>query len=152
AASRSRDDGDVRELLKLAGPLVLAYAGNNLLGFCDTAMVGRLGAEALGAVSMGNALFFGICLFGMGVVNGMDPLAPAAGGPGDPERPRQALAAGVRVAPLISLPLMAAIVALSFALGPIGVAPDAAALTRSFIYGRLFNAIPFFVLTAMRGY
>jgi len=60
----------------------------------------------------------------MGIVTGMDPLASQAIGAGEHDRARAVLAAGIRVALLISAPLMALIVALSFLLETFGVAPD----------------------------
>ena len=44
-------------MLKLAVPVVLSELGWMAMGIVDTILVGRLGAEAIGIVSLGNALF-----------------------------------------------------------------------------------------------
>ncbi len=49
--------GEVRELLRLAVPIAVAQAGIALMGVVDTAVVGRLGAAALGAVGLANGIF-----------------------------------------------------------------------------------------------
>jgi MATE family multidrug resistance protein len=43
-------------MLRLAGPVISAELGWMAMGIVDTIFVGRLGAEAIGAVSLGNAL------------------------------------------------------------------------------------------------
>ena len=47
--------GELRPMLGLAGPVVLAELGWMAMGIVDTIFVGRLGAEAIGAVSLGSA-------------------------------------------------------------------------------------------------
>jgi MATE family multidrug resistance protein len=143
---------ELRELLVLSGPLVVSYAGSTLLGFVDTAMVGRTGAEALGAVSMGNSLFFGISLIAMGIVSGMDPLVSQAMGAGEEARARRVLWQGLRVALYLSFPSIALMLALSFGLEGFGIDHVAAVATRSFLYGRAFNVVPFLVAAALRSY
>src|SRR6476661_5327979 len=54
-------------MLRLAGPLILGYAGSQLMSMTDTAMVGRLGAHALAGVSVGNGVYFTVSCFGLGV-------------------------------------------------------------------------------------
>ena len=46
--------------LSLAGPVVLAELGWMAMGIVDTIFVGRLGAEAIGAVSLGSAMYFAV--------------------------------------------------------------------------------------------
>ena len=42
----------------MAFPVMLGQIGHVLVGLVDNIMVGKLGAEALAAVSLGNGLFF----------------------------------------------------------------------------------------------
>src|SRR5579872_938673 len=62
----------LRELLRLAAPLIAAQIGNQMMTLVDTAMVGRLGSTALAGVGIGGGLFFTITLLGFGIVLGMD--------------------------------------------------------------------------------
>ena len=52
------------------------------MGIVDTIFVGRLGAEAIGAVSLGNAMYFAVAIFGMGLLLGLDTLVSQAFGAG----------------------------------------------------------------------
>ena len=53
------------------------------MGVVDSIMVGRLSAEGLGAVALGNVYFFAVAVFGMGVLMALDPLVAQAVGAGD---------------------------------------------------------------------
>lgn len=52
-------------------------------GLVDTAMVGRVDAAQLGAVTLGNLYFFTVAVFGMGLLFALDPLVSQAFGAGD---------------------------------------------------------------------
>ncbi len=62
----------------LAVPVVLSELGWMAQGVVDTIMVGRLGPAAIGAVAVGNAVFYTPSLFGIGLLLGLD----TAGSPG----------------------------------------------------------------------
>ena len=65
---------EVRPLLKLAGPVVLAEIGWMSMGIVDTIMVGPLGPAAICATGMGSSVFTAIVIFGMGLMLGLDAL------------------------------------------------------------------------------
>src|SRR5437762_2117929 len=100
-----RPRSELRELVRLALPLAGAQLGNQAMSFVDTAMVGRLGPASLGAIGIGNGIYFALSVVGMGVVLGMDPLVSQAVGAREPVRARQVLREGLRIATLVSLPL-----------------------------------------------
>ncbi|MCY3943034.1 MAG: MATE family efflux transporter, partial [Gemmatimonadetes bacterium] len=52
-------------------------------GLVDTAMVGRVDATQLGAVTLGNLYFFGVSVFGMGLLLALDPIVSQAFGAED---------------------------------------------------------------------
>jgi len=98
---------ETRKLLELALPVVGSTVGTMLMGVVDTAMVGRVGREALAAASLGGVWIFGTFLLFQGVLQGMDPLVAQAHGAGDGRRCGLALQRGVIAALLLSLPLAA---------------------------------------------
>src|SRR5215467_5450113 len=75
---------EVRPTLHLALPLVLAELGWMSMAIVDTMMVGRLpeSAVAMGAVSLGSAVFMVLALFGEGLLLGLDTLVAQAFGAG----------------------------------------------------------------------
>jgi len=88
---------EVRPTLRLALPLVLAELGWMSMAIVDTMMVGRLpnSAIAMGAVSLGSALFIVLALFGEGLLLGLDTLVSQAFGAGRREDCHRSLINGV---------------------------------------------------------
>ena len=97
--------------LRLAIPLVLAELGWMSMAIVDTMMVGRLpnSAVAIGAVSLGSALFIVLALFGEGLLLGLDTLVAQAFGAGNREDCHRSLINGVYLSlaltPLLSAPI-----------------------------------------------
>src|ERR1700748_1115865 len=78
---------EVGPTLRLAIPLVLAELGWMSMAIVDTMMGGRLpnSAVAIGAGSLGSALFIVLALFGEGLLLGLDTLVAQAFGAGNRE-------------------------------------------------------------------
>lgn len=95
---------EMRELLKLAGPLVAAQLAQISLAVIDTAMAGRLGAVDLAAVSVGVSVWVPTCLLAMGVLLSISPLVAQAMGKGEPDQIGDHIWQGVWLALLVSLP------------------------------------------------
>lgn len=74
---------DLATLTRLALPIALVQVGMMSMGAVDTVMVGRVSATDLAAVAIGNLYFFGIAVFGMGVLFSLDPVISQAVGAGD---------------------------------------------------------------------
>jgi MATE family multidrug resistance protein len=70
-------------MLHIAIPVVMSELGWMAMGVVDTIMVGRLGAESIGAVSIGSILFHVAVIFGTGLLLGLDTLVSQAFGRGD---------------------------------------------------------------------
>ena len=68
---------EIQPMIRLAVPIVLANLGWMTMGIVDTMMVRRVGAEAIGAVSLAGILFITVGAFGGGVMLGLDTLVPA---------------------------------------------------------------------------
>ncbi|HEY4304778.1 MAG TPA: MATE family efflux transporter [Gemmatimonadaceae bacterium] len=71
--------------IRLAIPVVFVQLGFMLMGVVDTLMVGRLSAQALAAVAIGNLYFFNVTIFGTGTLMALDPIIAQAIGAGDDE-------------------------------------------------------------------
>jgi len=88
---------EVRPMLRLAIPLVLAELGWMTMAIVDTMMVGRQAdsAVAIGAVSLGSILFMAVAIFGTGLMLGLDTLVSHSYGAGDVEDCHRSLVNGV---------------------------------------------------------
>jgi MATE family multidrug resistance protein len=76
---------EIPPLVALAWPLALANLGWMAMVIVDTMMVGRISAEAIGAVSLGGIVFSTAGIFGSGILLGLDALVPQAYGSGNVE-------------------------------------------------------------------
>jgi MATE family multidrug resistance protein len=100
---------DFKPMLALAWPVVLAELGWMAMGIVDTMMVGRVSAEAIGAVSIGSVLFFSVAIFGMGLLLGLDTLVSQAFGAKRIEECHQWLLHGIYLSFILTPPLTALI-------------------------------------------
>jgi MATE family multidrug resistance protein len=137
---------------RLALPLILVYAGYNVMGLVDTVIVGRLQASALGAVGIGNGIFNALALVGLGAVLGVDPIAAQAIGAGDEAGARRALDAGLRVAWLVGIPITGLVIGAAFLLAPAGVEPATAHDAMLFLLSRITNPMSFALFAAYRSF
>lgn len=143
---------ELRALAGLALPLIAGYAGHQIMGLVDTAMVGRLGAAAIGGVGIGNGMYFTLTIFGLGCVLGIEPIVSQAIGAGESARARRALWQGIRIAAWVGLPLTGLLYLSPALLGPAGVAPATAAEVERYLWGRLPGVVPFLSFAAARCY
>ncbi len=95
---------EVRRLFPLAAPVVATQLGQVSLGFVDTVMVGRLGAEELAGVALGNTTFFFILVVGFGVLSAVGPMVSQAFGQGRPEKAGRAVRQGFWLGLALTIP------------------------------------------------
>ena len=139
-------------MLRLAAPVVLAELGWMTMGIVDTMMVGRLSAEAIGAVGVGNSLFMGIVIFAMGLMLGLDALVSRAFGAGDVEDCHRWLLHGVALALLLSIPFTLILFGLSASLGSSDLTPTVVALTRPYLDAVAWSVPLLLLYSAFRRY
>lgn len=132
---------DLRELLRLAAPVVVVQVGIMFMGVADTMMVGRVSAEALAAVALGNLYFFTLSVFGIGVLLALDPIVSQAVGAGEHHAIARALQRGLVMAVLLTVPIALALLGAESVLTrlrqPAEVVPMAAGYARACIPGVL---------------
>jgi MATE family multidrug resistance protein len=143
---------ELRQLLRLALPIAAAQAGIALMGVVDTAVVGRLGAAALGAVGLANGIFIAVGIVGIGIVMGLDPLIAQAFGAADRPRTRALLWQGGWLALIVS-----AVLAVPLAFAPAlidvaGIEPEVARGGKQFLWARLPGLFPLLLFTGVRAY
>ena len=139
-------------MVGLAGPVVLAELGWMAMGIVDTIFVGRLGAEAIGAVSLGSAMYFAVAIFGMGLLLGLDTLVSQAFGAGRPGECHRWLVQGLYLCLVLCPLVMVALLGGVPWLGRIGVHPGVLAQALPFLRAMTWGTPPLFVYAAFRRY
>ncbi|MEO0811382.1 MAG: MATE family efflux transporter [Myxococcota bacterium] len=143
---------ELRVASRLAWPLALSQVGHHFLGFVDTYLAGKVSAETLGAISIGNSVYFGASVLGMGLMMGLDAVASQALGGGRARAGRRALWQGFYLAAAVSVPLVLLMFLVSGSLPAIGVVPELSEGTAGYINARSVSILPWLTMTACRSY
>jgi MATE family multidrug resistance protein len=139
-------------MVALAVPVVLSELGWMAMGIVDTIMVGRLGPAAIGAVALGNAVYYTPALFGIGLLLGLDTLVAQAFGRNDHDECHRWLAQGVYLACLATPPLMLLIYLASFGFAPFGITPEVAAPAAAYLRILNWGTLPLLIYAGTRRY
>ena len=140
------------QMIRLGGPLVLAELGWMAMGVVDTMFVGRVGAEAIGAVGLGTMVFYGIAVCSGGLLLGLDTLVARAFGAGDREDYHRSLVSGVWMAVLMIPLVMGAVWSLEGILPRFGVDQTVLGATRPYLHALIWSAPPLLIYFALRRY
>ena len=143
---------ELRAMLRLAAPLVAAELGWMLMGIVDTMCVGRVGADAMGAVGLGSMVFYTIGVFAAGLLLGLDTLVSQAYGAGDLEDCRHSLINGMWLAIFLILPVIAGLEASLPLLATFGIDPAVMAPTRAYMHVLNLSALPLLLFFGFRRY
>jgi MATE family multidrug resistance protein len=143
---------ELRALLALAGPVVLAEIGWMSMGIVDTLMVSPLGPQAIGAVGVGSGLFLAVGIAGMGVLFGLDTLVSQAYGARRIEECHRWLFHGVALACLLAVPLSLTIWIVSRLLASFGLHPLVQPLVTSYLAFLNVGLLPLLLYAAFRRY
>ena len=141
---------ELREMVRLAWPVVLAQVGIMVMGVVDTAMVGRVGPDAVAAVALGHIYWVNLTIPGIGILMVLDPVVSQAFGAGDTTGVRRGVQRGVVLAVLLTLPTTLLLMPGEWLFAvldqPESVTPVAASWSRWSALGTL----PFFLFVALR--
>jgi len=139
-------------MIRLGAPLVFAELGWMAMGVVDTMFVGRVGAEAIGAVGLGTMVFYGVSISAAGLLLGLDTLVARAYGAGDREDCHRSLASSLWLAGLMIPFVMGAVWALEAILPAFGVDQAVLRDTRPYLHALIWSAPPLLIYFALRRY
>jgi MATE family multidrug resistance protein len=150
AGGRSTSAGEWRALIAIAVPVVVVQVGLMLMGVVDTLMVGRVSANALASVALGNLYFFNSVIIAMGTLMALDPLVAQAVGANDQPAITRALQRGIVLALVLGVlttltQLPVAGVLRGFG-QPAEVIPDA----RIYVHIGAWSMVPFLLFVVLR--
>jgi MATE family multidrug resistance protein len=139
-------------MVRLALPLVFAEIGWMAMGVEDTMFVGRVSAQAIGAVGLGTMMFYGIGIFASGLLLGLDTLVSQSFGAGDRDDCRHSLISGV----WLSLFLMPVVMVLIWGLIPLlaawGIDREVMLVTQPYLRVLNFSAPSLLLFFGFRRY
>jgi len=144
--------GELGAMVALALPVVLSELGWMAQGIVDTIMVGKLGPAAIGAVALGNAVYYTPALCGFGLLLGLDTLVAQAYGREDHDECHRWLAQAVYLAVLITPPLMVVIALASLGFAPCGITREVAAPAAAYLRMLNWGTLPLLVYGGARRY
>jgi MATE family multidrug resistance protein len=145
---------EVRPMLELAMPLVMAELGWMTMGIVDTMMVGRLpdSARAIGAVSLASILYIAVAIFGTGLMLGLDTLVSHSYGAGDVEDCHRSLVNGVYLSLGIAPVLMGLVRAVEPILRAVKIEPSLLELTFPYLRALNWGTLPLLLYFVFRRY
>jgi MATE family multidrug resistance protein len=152
AIAQSKTGLEAQAFLALALPLAGAQVAQAAVGFVDTLMMGRLGANTLAAGGLA-AISFQLLLAVMGgFVMAVGPLVAEAYGAGQKSQIEAVARQGVWLSLALSLPMMLVLSQLDGALLLLGQPAAIANLTAPYFQWILWGAFPALCFTMLRGY
>jgi len=139
-------------MTRLAVPIVLANLGWMTMAIVDTMMVGRVSAEAIGAVSLGGVIFMTVGSSGGGVMFGLDTLVSQAFGRGDLKDCHHSLLSGLYLGLPLSAALMGFLWLFTPLLGRIGINPAVLSQVVPYLHVLTWSTPPLLAFFAFRSY
>lgn len=143
---------ELPRLLRLAGPVVLAELGGMAMGLVDVMMVGRVGAAAIGAVSVGANLFHFVSMFAVGFMLGLDYLIAHAYGGGRMHEAHRTLVQSLYLCVVLSALLSVLLWLAHRYLQLVGIAPSVLPDARAYLATISLGLLPFLWFVALRRY
>ena len=141
---------EVRDVARLAGPIVLVQVGLMMMGVVDAAIVGRYSAEGLAAVALGNVYFNSVVTLGHGTLMALDPLIAQAVGARDQPAIERALQRGMVLCVALSIPLALLLLPGELFFTPLRQPDDVVPLAAAYARACIPGVLPYLAFIALR--
>ena len=143
---------ELRAMLTLALPVIMAELGWIMMGIVDTIMVGPLGPAAIGAVGTGSTIFMAVMVFGTGTIFSLDTYVSQSFGAGRIDECHRWLFAGLKLAAIMSIVLMAIAAGLVWIMPSFGLHPLVLEIIRPYVAIEIACVIPLMLYFVFRRY
>jgi MATE family multidrug resistance protein len=143
---------ELRAMVSLAWPVILAELGWVFMGIVDTVFVGPLGPAAIAAVGTGSTMFFAFMVLGVGTFFALDTFVAQSYGARRIDECHRWLFAGLQLALALSVVLIGAGLLALGALPLAGIHPEVLALLDPYLHALLWSAPPLLLYTVLRRY
>lgn len=144
--------GELRPMLGLAVPVVLAEMGWFAMSIVDTVMVGPLGPSAIAAVGTGSILFMTLMVFGFGTLLSLDTFVSQSYGAGRIDDCHRWLFAGLQLAAVLTVGLMVVALLGVWNLAAFGFHPELLPELEAYTEWLVWSAPPLFAYVVCRRY
>lgn len=143
---------ELKPMLRLALPVVVAELGWMTMGMADMLMVGPLGPSAIAAVGIGTALHMGFAIFGMGLLLGLDTFVSQAFGRHDMAECHAWLAQGTWLAVFTSVPMFAVCLFVRALIPVMGFHADVEPFVDDYVSVVIWSTFPLLLYAGFRRY
>lgn len=150
AIARSPIAAEIRATLAVAAPLAAANLAQMAMHVTNAVMVGHLGAVALAAAGLGAALYATLLMTSQGVLTAVAPLAAHAIGADDHLTTGGVAGAGLIVAALLAVPVIAILTAFPVLLAGLGYEPELVAGIGTYLRAISWGAPAFLGIAVLR--
>jgi MATE family multidrug resistance protein len=143
----------IRKTLTLALPVCFGQLGHMMVGFVDTAMVGRIegiGSKAQAAMNITNSIYMLVLVFGLGIGFGITPLVAAADGARKPGRITELLRNGILVSVVAGIILFLMLLFVSPVLRHLNQDPEVVEIAIPFMNVMIFSLVPLSLFSACK--
>ena len=145
------DAATAKTTLALAWPVMLTQLGQVSVQLFDNIIVGNLlGSEALASVSLGNALFFSVFIFGLGISMAIPPLVSAASSRRDTAEIQSVFEHGLVLNFAVGILLMLIVLGMIPLLVHAHQPPQIIPATQDFLWVMAISIIPFMFFQTLR--
>lgn len=142
--------GELREMLRLAAPVVFAQVGIMMMGVVDTAMVGRVSPSTIAAVALGHVYWMNLMLPGLGLLLVLDPIISQAVGAKDSEAIARGIQRGIILALALSIPCSLLLIPGELFFGLLRQPPDVTPIAATFSRWSMLGVLPFYLFIVFR--
>lgn len=141
---------ELREMARLAAPIVLVNVGMQGMGLVDAIMLGRVSPVDLAAGGLGNFYFFGVAIVGIGILMSLDPVIAQAVGAGDEPAIARGIQRGILLTLLITLGVCLAFLPSGRVLALLQQPEEVVPLARAYVLWSIPGMLPFFAFNMFR--
>ncbi len=143
---------DLQATLQLSYPIVIAQIGIVLMGVTDNLMVGAVGAEALAASGIANALFFLVAVIGIGVMSIVSPLVAAAKSREDTAQCARLLVQALWISLIVAFLSLLALFVLGWQFHWFQQKPEVSVLAVPYLYIIAASLFPMLIFLALKSF
>jgi MATE family multidrug resistance protein len=145
-------NAELKAMLRLAWPVILAEIGWIMMGIIDTMIVRDLGPAAIGAVGTGSTIFITLMVLGIGTLFALDTFVSQSFGAGRMDECHRWLYAGLHAAGVLSIGIVALTFVVVAVLPSAGLHPEVEVLLGPYLAALAWSVPPLLAFAVFRRY